>query len=162
MGTDRTYGTHMAYTWHTYGIHMEYTWHAWGTHMSYTWHANGIHMSYTWHTHGQVKYTWPHGKHMSNTCQSTCQTHAKHMSNTCHTHFIHMEYTLYSVMLCHALSFSVMDVVGHWDCNSPGDCKFIVMQVYICPGFYGALPKKHCSHSYSANYTCRCSIGWKM
>ena len=57
-----------------------------------------------------------------------------------------MEYTLYSVMLCHALSFSVMDVVGHWDCNSPGDCKFIVLHFYICPGVLPCVDKNKCSH----------------
>ena len=84
----------------------------------------------------------PHVIHMS----YTCHTHVKHMSYTCHTHGIHMEYTLFSVMLCHAWSFSVMDVVGHWGCNSPGDCKFIVLHFYIFPGVLPCVAKKQCSH----------------
>ena len=52
-----------------------------------------------------------------------------------------MEYTLYSVMLCHARSFSVMDVVGHWGCNSPGDCEFIVLHFYMCPGVLPCVAK---------------------
>ena len=57
-----------------------------------------------------------------------------------------MEYTLFSVMLCHAWSFSVMDGVGHWGCNSPGDCKFIVLHFYIFPGVLPCVAKKQCSH----------------
>ena len=57
-----------------------------------------------------------------------------------------MEYTLFSVMLCHAWPFSVMDGVGHWGCNSPGDCKFIVLHFYICPGVLQCVAKKQCSH----------------
>ena len=88
------------------------------------------------HTHGHMLYT----------CQTACQTHIKHMSYTCHTHGIHMEYTLFSAMLCHARSFSVMDVVGHLGCNSPGDCKFIVLHFYISPGVLPCVAKKQCSH----------------
>ena len=59
-----------------------------------------------------------------------------------------MEYTLFSVMLCHAWSFSVMDVVGHWGCNSPSDCKFIVLHFYVffSRGSTMRCPKKQCSH----------------
>ena len=43
---------------------------------------------------------------------------------------------------CHAWSFSVMDVVGHWGCNSPGDCKFIVLHFYMSPGVLPCVAKK--------------------
>ena len=49
-------------------------------------------------------------------------------------------------MLCHARSFSVMDVVGHLGCNSPGDCKLIVLHFYISPGVLPCVAKKQCSH----------------
>ena len=80
------------------------------------------------------------------TCYTPVKPHVKHMSNTWHTHAIHMEYTLFSVMLCHAWSFSVMDVIGHWGCNSPGDCKFIVLHFYMSPGVLPRAAKKQCSH----------------
>ena len=119
------------YTWRTNGIHMGCTWHTHGMRMGYTWHADGIHMECTWDTHGQVKYTWhTHGIHMS----YVWPTHGIQVACTWHTYGIHMKYTSYSVMLCHALSCSVMDVVGHWGCNPPGDCKFIVLHFNICPG----------------------------
>ena len=95
----------------------------------------------------------------------TCHTHVIHMSNTCHIHAIHMECTWSthcfrscSVTLGRSRSWMVLATGGviHQAIVSLLCCTFTFFQ-----GFYHALPKTVFA-SYSQNYHCRYSTGWKI